>query len=169
MTLPPDAKRIAQDVALARTWVGQTAEAPTFIHDMMVAVLTALDAETKRAQGYREALQPFAAIWRDYRGDGAHRMAVSMDLLKDADAALSPAPATEPPPAPASEEASNMLLQLRSDGWLVAVHNDYRQNGRVHTFWLFTKGDQCVKGEGLTDADALKQVIDALISRGRRG
>lgn len=51
---------------------------------------------------------------------------------------------------------------LRSDGWAVAVHNDYRLNGEPHTFWLLTKGDRCVKGEGRTDGEALAQIDAAL-------
>lgn len=47
---------------------------------------------------------------------------------------------------------------IRNAGWSVAVHNDYRLNKVPHTFWLFTKGDRNVKGEGLTDADALNEV-----------
>lgn len=47
---------------------------------------------------------------------------------------------------------------LRAMGWSVAVHNDYRLNGVAHTFWLFTNGHFALKGEGLTDADALNQV-----------
>jgi len=44
---------------------------------------------------------------------------------------------------------------LRDAGWAVAVHNDYRLNGVSHTFWLWTRGDYAIKGEGLTDAEAL--------------
>ena len=47
---------------------------------------------------------------------------------------------------------------LRDKGWAVAVHNDYRQDGARRTFWLFTKGDRCVKGEGNTDREALDEV-----------
>jgi hypothetical protein len=47
---------------------------------------------------------------------------------------------------------------IRASGWAVAVHNDYRLNDVPHTFWLFTKGNRCVKGEGKTDAEALNQV-----------
>ena len=47
---------------------------------------------------------------------------------------------------------------LRAQGWSVAVHNDYRLNGVAHTFWLFTKGDLCAKGEGRTDGEALELV-----------
>lgn len=46
---------------------------------------------------------------------------------------------------------------LRAAGWMVAVHNDYRQDGTLYTFWLFTRGDRCVKGEGTTDTEALNQ------------
>lgn len=41
---------------------------------------------------------------------------------------------------------------------MVAVHNDYRLSGKLFTFWLFTKGNLCVKGEARTDAEALNQV-----------
>ena len=48
---------------------------------------------------------------------------------------------------------------LRAQGWAVAVHNDYRQDGESHTFWLFTHPDgRYAKGEGRTDAEALAQV-----------
>jgi hypothetical protein len=47
---------------------------------------------------------------------------------------------------------------IRALGWTVAVHNDYRQNGEAHTFWLFTKNGRAIKGEGRTDAEALNQV-----------
>ena len=47
---------------------------------------------------------------------------------------------------------------LRKRGWSVAVHNDYRQHGESFTFWLFTKGDRCARGEGRTDTEALGKV-----------
>lgn len=47
---------------------------------------------------------------------------------------------------------------IRAQGWAVAVHNDYRLGGVPHTFWLFTKGDKAIKGEGRTDAEALGQI-----------
>ena len=50
------------------------------------------------------------------------------------------------------------LAKLRDAGWMVAVHNDYRQDGKLMTFWLFTHPQGCwVKGEGETDAEALEQ------------
>jgi len=51
---------------------------------------------------------------------------------------------------------------IRERGWAVAVHNDYRQDGLSYTFWLFTKGDRCAKGEGLTDYLALVQVLGVI-------
>lgn len=51
---------------------------------------------------------------------------------------------------------------IRAQGWAVAVHNDYRQGGQSYTFWLFTRNDQCVRGEGRTDAEALNWVRDQL-------
>jgi hypothetical protein len=45
---------------------------------------------------------------------------------------------------------------------VVAIHNDYRQGGEAHTFWLFTQGNHCAKGEGRTDSEALDKVRAAL-------
>jgi hypothetical protein len=44
---------------------------------------------------------------------------------------------------------------FRARGWSVARHNDYRLEGIPRTFWLFTKGNFCVRGEGRTDNEAL--------------
>lgn len=49
-----------------------------------------------------------------------------------------------------------ILNDLRANGWRVAVHNDYRQDGMDLTFWLLTHScGVWVKGEGLRDIDAL--------------
>ena len=51
----------------------------------------------------------------------------------------------------------SLLDKLRCMGWRVAVHNDYyTQLGGWCTFWLFTKGRLCAKGEGSTDEVALR-------------
>jgi cell division protein FtsB len=56
--------------------------------------------------------------------------------------------------------AVTLLAELRADGWEVAVHNDYRQDGQPHTFWLFTRGDRrWIKGEGTTDEFALRAAL----------
>jgi hypothetical protein len=49
------------------------------------------------------------------------------------------------------------LQELRSAGWRVAIHNDYRLNGADMTFWLFTQesSGRYVKGEGASDIDAV--------------
>lgn len=57
-------------------------------------------------------------------------------------------------------ETLSMLAQLRTDGWAVAVHNDYRKDGKPMTFWLFVKDGKAVKGEGDTDEEAIGQVFD---------
>jgi len=57
-----------------------------------------------------------------------------------------------------------LLWLLRREGWMVAVHNDYRQYGEFHTFWLFTKGGLCAKGEAKSDLEALKQVLEQIRS-----
>ncbi len=49
-----------------------------------------------------------------------------------------------------------ILRTLRDDGWTVAAHNDYQQDGESFTFWLLTHPDgRYVQGEGRTDTDAL--------------
>jgi hypothetical protein len=59
----------------------------------------------------------------------------------------------------AEESVLDDLTLLRVEGWAVAVHNDYRLNGEAHTFWLFTKGDRCAKGEGNSDREALAAAL----------
>lgn len=54
------------------------------------------------------------------------------------------------------------LSEFRRLGWIVAVHNDYKQEGFLHTFWLFTKGNRAAKGEGRSDEEALIQVENAI-------
>lgn len=50
--------------------------------------------------------------------------------------------------------------ELRSQGWAVAVHNDYWLDGERHTFWLFThRNGRWVKGEGKTDAEAISKAM----------
>lgn len=53
---------------------------------------------------------------------------------------------------------------IRAAGWAVAVHNDYRLHGESYTFWLFTKGERAVKGEGKSDSEALDQVRERIKS-----
>lgn len=53
-------------------------------------------------------------------------------------------------------KAVDYLAKMRTAGWSVAVHNDYKLEGKSFTFWLFTKGNQCIKGEAETDLDALE-------------
>lgn len=61
-----------------------------------------------------------------------------------------------------------MLRWMRQAGWRVAVHNDYEQNGQTHTFWLLTNpGKTYVKGEGLTDQEALQQCWDQIVQMRR--
>lgn len=47
---------------------------------------------------------------------------------------------------------------LRAKGWAVAVHNDYKLKGKPYTFWLMTKGEVAVRGEGADDAKALGDI-----------
>lgn len=68
----------------------------------------------------------------------------------------------EDPEALDAFQAFVLLQRLRAAGWMVAVHNDYRQDGQVFTFWLFTKGGSALKGEGPSDLAALKAVVGQL-------
>lgn len=51
-----------------------------------------------------------------------------------------------------------ILDRLRAAGWSVAIHNDYRLNGKANTFYLLTHdAGVWIKGEGATDEAALLQ------------
>lgn len=52
---------------------------------------------------------------------------------------------------------------LRKLGWSVAVHNDYKLNGENYTFWLMTKNNVALKGEGKTDEEALNQIREQIL------
>lgn len=63
--------------------------------------------------------------------------------------------------------AENVLEELRSDGWMVAIHNDYWHDGKPHTFWLMTNRDgRYFKGESSMDhggdVSALNQIKNAI-------
>ena len=61
------------------------------------------------------------------------------------------------------------LKMLRDLGYIVAVHNDYRQDGAFRTFWLFTHPDgHWVKGEGNSDMEALERAHGCHLDRERR-
>lgn len=52
------------------------------------------------------------------------------------------------------------LRIMRANGWAVAIHNDYWQNGEFKTFWLLThKSGVWVKGEGATDEIAVLECV----------
>jgi len=60
------------------------------------------------------------------------------------------------------KQAWDLLGELRDAEWTVAIHNDYRWDGVLMTFWLLTRavsgvGMIGVKGEGHTDLEALEQ------------
>jgi hypothetical protein len=68
-------------------------------------------------------------------------------------------------------EAARYRKRFADSGWSVAIHNDYRLDGKPMTFWLFTKplaSSACresgwfVKGEGVSDDEALRQAWAAL-------
>ncbi len=57
-----------------------------------------------------------------------------------------------------------MLAAMRDAGWTVGSHNDYHEDGKLHTFWLFThvKSGRFVKGEAPTDHEAVKIAVRAV-------
>lgn len=70
----------------------------------------------------------------------------------------------DPPVKMSKDDLSfSLLSEIRSKGWRVAIHNDYRLNMEFYTFWLFTKGEKAIKGEGTTDLEALQQVRDRIL------
>lgn len=65
---------------------------------------------------------------------------------------------------PADAGTFELLAKLRSAGWSVAVHNDYRLQGVPHTFWLFTNADRrWIKGEGTSDWVALREAYEEVL------
>jgi hypothetical protein len=68
---------------------------------------------------------------------------------------------------PATTSAGEVLEELRQDGWMVAIHNDYWQNGKLYTFWLVTNRDgRYFKGESSMehggDVSALNTIKNAI-------
>ena len=57
---------------------------------------------------------------------------------------------------------NDTLTALRKAGWRVAAHNDYKLKGHWYTFWLFARGNEYVKGEGGTDAEAFSEIHSKL-------
>ncbi len=83
-------------------------------------------------------------------------------IADDLERALATHPADGDSPA-VPDNLRNWLDELRGQGLMVAVHNDYRQNGEHCTFWLFVgPNGMSYKGEGRSDAEALNQVRSAL-------
>ena len=59
----------------------------------------------------------------------------------------------------------HLLWMMRESGWRVAAHNDYFQDGRSMTFWLFTHpSGWFVKGEGPLDLKALSQCAQQMLA-----
>jgi len=58
------------------------------------------------------------------------------------------------------QSLESLLKAMRREGWRVAVHNDYRLDGKLFTFWLFTHSSgRWVKGEGKTDREAVSLAL----------
>ena len=58
-----------------------------------------------------------------------------------------------------------LFIDLRAAGWTVAAHNDHNLHGVPYTIWIFTKDGRSVKGEGVTDNEALLQVAPTIANQ----
>jgi hypothetical protein len=108
----------------------------------------------KRLKHHREQARRIYVEGRSGLSDSAYRH--YCDLHHTLDEAVKKLEALESEPISPDD--------LRELGWVVAVHNDYRLDSEAHTFWLFTKNGRCIKGEGKTDAIALKAVMEQALS-----
>jgi hypothetical protein len=118
------------------------------------------------------ALEEFDALWLESHAAKLPGPSLETTMLRNiaasVRAALAPEQREDAEPQEGTREALN-LETLRERGWSVAVHNDYRLNGERFTFWLLTRGDRCVKGEGRTDAEAFEQIAAALAAPPQEG
>lgn len=80
---------------------------------------------------------------------------IESDTMSQTPPVPKPTPKPTPKPVPL-----NALNTLRDAGWVVAVHNDYTVAGVAATFWLLTRGDKFIKGEGPSDAAALRRALN---------
>lgn len=114
-------------------------------------IVQGLPAKMTNAEALRENVEK----WRSARDEVTdEEISTLKSFIDERNAAIAR--------AEVAEEASPD--DIREMGWAVAVHNDYRMNGRPYTFWLFTKNNRAVKGEGSTDVEALRQIRTALAS-----
>jgi hypothetical protein len=128
----------------------------TVVSKKYVLELSSEDAEMF-AHHVLEGCSSIAGV--GHSGSLAAQAAEQAQRLRDA-ARLLLQEAQTKPRAPRLPRWVNQLHELRVSGWSVAVHNDYRLRGKRHTFWLFTKGDRAVKGEGETDAVVIAECSD---------
>ena len=143
--------------------LGVTVPEPPHVQDKRAALAAALSLALPISVSVRSLLKALEAYVLDVVGKGPHdrpdcpcghpfgtRGPCGACNCADDDGDLSSLAQDAPPKGPQS-----VLEQLRSDGWRVAVHNDYMLNGELHTFWGLTRGCCFVKGEGRTDGEAL--------------
>jgi|SRR5580704_5704731 hypothetical protein len=126
--------------------------------------MTNLEAAIERVTNPSRIDAAVAAL-RDHQqqldADGV-MVGVSREAIDVVLSALARAREAQQTPMTAASWADE-LTAIRELGWTVAVHNDYRLDGRDHTFWLFTKGEQCRQAEGPVDDEFL--ILAALHKR----
>lgn len=75
----------------------------------------------------------------------------------------------KPPRSPDGVSLERLLESIRSYGYAVGIHNDYRLNGQKFTYWQFTHPDGTyLKGEGPTDKEALNEVMEKIYQEQER-
>ncbi len=112
------------------------------MYDLTTNPFLKIDLHSLVSRGY--------VVWVDEPGDSMAFTASGLEKLRIW---------VRQTPEPASDGVADRLAKLRAAGWMVAIHNDYRQGGKFMTFWLFTNGTgRWLKGEAATDAEALAEV-----------
>lgn len=144
--------RAERDAAIARVSVMD--------HDRDAA-LAVYEREARAVIAERtDALQ---AVKEALVGDHHDRNVPRAALTERLDAAMALCDAALKAVAPTQATAAMTLQRLRASGWTVAVHNDYRLNGKPYTFWLLTHSNgRWIKGEGQTDDEALAEAARAI-------
>jgi hypothetical protein len=101
-------------------------------------------------------------FWLLTRKGGASVKGEGLDDASALRACLPPFVEQVAPPGDGSAAVA-ALADLRAAGWQVALHNDYRLDGRGRTFWRLVQpsSGRFVDGEGDTDAEALLACLGA--------
>jgi len=127
----------------------------------------ALEAQAKRIAELEAELEDASTLAFDI--DGSRRLLEGRLALSEADLAAAREALLEAVDDSIEfpdDTSADILDALRRNGWMVAVHNDYRLDGVSHTFYLFTHpAGIWAKGEAETDVVALDRARSEAIER----